>query len=423
MTAPAPVHPFDFDTFSDFSRGSRWILTVAAAQAHMARHPLAGSGHIVLATWLSTTTPAAHALREAGISGRVAKAWLNHEVRPTSRSDEPDFDWVLIARARAIAAEHGAEAVSPEHLLRAATVDPESDGVRMVRSQGVSPDRLHSLIETMLAAPPAPAIVERLTETAQAVIVSAGAHARELWHAEVGTGHVLLGLLDTPSDVQAELNRHRITFRAALVAFHEIVGVGEGGPMDHVPFTDEMDTVLAVAAKLAPARIAPRHLLAALLHHTGGDHHDIIRALGANPADLLLSLQPDSLRPGEATSGAVGPGRAITGPSRNDTADAPARRPRTERLRPARPGRRSTGGWRPEILLVGLALLSVTGGEHPNVWTRLGYTACAVGAIAVGSGAYLRAWMRKGPWRPIRMISAIALMLGSAALLLGRAFA
>lgn len=394
------------DDFSDFEPSARWILVVASAEARMARHPVVSSAHIVLANWLAVTTPAGQALREAGMSGRIAKAWINHEIRPDTRSDDPGFDPQFMARVRQIAAERGARRVTSRHLLEAATESHELDGVRMIRAQGISHERLHRLIESVLSMPPAPSLMERFTDTTRAMIVSAGAYARELACPEVGPAHVLLGMLDTPCEARAVLQRQRVSLGAARLAFDQIIGPGEAGPSDHVPFTHEMHRVLEHAAELAAGLIAPHHVLAAMIDHAIGDDQDILRALGADPASirdgLLLPPAPVAEEP------------LTTAPPKR--ANIAALRP--FRWQPPPPSR----GWRPELLLVALGFLSLLGPDDPNPWSRLGYGGAAVGAIAVGAGAFLRAWVRRGPWRYIRMVTAGGLTLMTVAFLLGRIF-
>lgn len=406
MTA-ALDRTFTENDFGDFEPSARWILVVASAEARMARHPVVSSAHIVLANWLAVNTPAAQALREAGMSGRIAKAWINHEIRPDSRSGNPHFDPAFLARVREIAAERGARRVAAQHLLEAATESHELDGVSMIRAQGISHERLHRLIESVLSMPPAPAVMERFTDTTRAMIVRAGAYARELSYPEVGPGHVLLGILETPSEARTALQHQRISLEAARVAFEEIIGRGDEGPKDHVPFSQEMQAVLDHAAELATGLIAPHHVLAALIDHAIGDDQDVVRALGADPAAIRDQL----IQPGSPTSEPA----AMTPTPR--PANIMALRP--FRRQPTRPSR----GWRPELLLVALGFLSLVGPDNPNLWSRLGYGGAAAGAVAVGAGAFLRAWVRRGPWRFIRMITAGALTLMAAALLLGRIFA
>ncbi|MDH3500615.1 MAG: hypothetical protein OEM97_10860, partial [Acidimicrobiia bacterium] len=108
-TGTADVHDFD-----DFDPLARWIIVVATAEARLARHPVVSSAHLILASWLAVSTPTGHALREAGLSGRIAKAWLDHEIRPETRVDEPVHDADLLTKIRDVARNHGSDRISVE---------------------------------------------------------------------------------------------------------------------------------------------------------------------------------------------------------------------------------------------------------------------------------------------------------------------
>ena len=405
-TAVFPIH--EGYAFEDFEPLARWVIVVATAEARLARHPIVTSAHVMLALWLAETSPTGVALRRAGMSGRVAKAWVDHEIRPARRADEPELEAALLDRARVLAGVERGGRVAERHLFAAATESPEADGLRMIRAQGISPDRIQSAVESMIAAPPPASLMERLDESAQAVVVAAGGHARRLDHAEVTPGHLLLGLIETPSAARDTLRGERVTAEAAGVALLAITGRGEGGPTDHVPFSPASDEVFLRAARHAGSgAVTPPAMLRALLEGSDGDHTDVLRALGAD-LDRLRTTNANSSKPPPA--------------SRASTDDA-RRRPALHTLQLRRPSARSrVTGWRPELLLVALAMLSIFTDGASDPWVRIGLASAAIGAIAIGTGAFVRAWTRSGPWRPIRLSSSAALTVAAVALLLGDAF-
>jgi ATP-dependent Clp protease ATP-binding subunit ClpC len=119
-------------------------------------------------------------------------------------------------------------------------------------------------------------VFERYTEGARQVIVLAQEEARALRSGEIGTGHLLLGVLRTVpvlAPVRADDVRARL-------------GAGDADPEGAWPFTDAAKRVLEAAPReadrLGHARIAPAHLLL---------------ALAADPAAAQLSgLDPARLR-------------------------------------------------------------------------------------------------------------------------------
>jgi hypothetical protein len=101
-------------------------------------------------------------------------------------------------------------------------------------------------------------VFERYTEGARQVVVLAQEEARALRSGEIGTGHLLLGVLRTVP-VLTPLRADDIRAR---------LGISDADPEGPWPFTDAARRVLEAAPReadrLGHARVAPGHLLLAL---------------------------------------------------------------------------------------------------------------------------------------------------------------
>ena len=79
---------------------------------------------------------------------------------------------------------------------------------------------------------------ELFTDRARQVVVLAREEARTLNHTYIGTEHVLLGLIHEGEGVAARvLESLNISLEATRQRVEEIIGRGQGGPYDHLPFT------------------------------------------------------------------------------------------------------------------------------------------------------------------------------------------
>ena len=440
MTAPASASEVPADPLDDLDPIARWIVVVATSEARLARHPEVSSAHVVLAAWLAVGTPLGAALRDAGFSGRIAKAWLEHEVRPEERSDEPVVDDRLLSRARSIATENNAVAIRAIHLFQAATESAESDGVRMIRAQGISPARIQATAAQAPGTPPITTIVERLDEEAQAIVVAAGEFATQLGHSRVRIGHLLMALTSVGSAAQVMLHDAKVTPEATRLAFRSAHGPEDGpDPQPHIPFGDDAQQVLHEAGSGPSGRVSALDLLAAVMGRDHGDHIEIMHTLGTDFERLQRTLGIVD----EETAGGTAPspghegldgsgvdresGRAAAHRATTETVatvpEPARRRPNLSALRIDRShGRRPNQGWRPELVLVALIYLGTLAEPADDPLTALGLAMAAIGAVAVGAGALIRARSRRGPWRTVRLFSAGALCLAATGVLLGAAF-
>jgi ATP-dependent Clp protease ATP-binding subunit ClpC len=132
-------------------------------------------------------------------------------------------------------------------------------------------------------------LFERFTEQARDAVRKAGDEARALQHAEIGTGHILLGLLlaGEPADLTTgPLAALGITVERVRAEVERILGAGEVVVAGQIPIAPEAKTVLALSLReslsLGHSYIGIEHLLLALLRQPEGDGARILTDLGAD---------------------------------------------------------------------------------------------------------------------------------------------
>jgi Clp amino terminal domain, pathogenicity island component len=150
-----------------------------------------------------------------------------------------------------------------------------------------------------LAVPP----LSAFTPNAQQTLELARAEAPRLNHDFIGTEHVLLGLLDSPSGTLANIMR-RMGIDAETVR-HEVAAlIGPGLPAQRVaatiPFTPRAIRALSLAASeaeaLKQAQVSPEHILLGLLKEGEGVAALVLRKLGVdiNQLQEAISQGPEN---------------------------------------------------------------------------------------------------------------------------------
>ena len=130
---------------------------------------------------------------------------------------------------------------------------------------------------------------ERFTDRARRVVVLAQEEARMLSHNNVGTEHILLGLIREGGGVAAQaLEPLGITEEAARQQVEEIVGRGPPGPRrGPIPFTPRAKNVLQLSLREAIALghgyIGTEHILLGLVREGEGVAIRVLNGLGADP--------------------------------------------------------------------------------------------------------------------------------------------
>jgi ATP-dependent Clp protease ATP-binding subunit ClpA len=128
---------------------------------------------------------------------------------------------------------------------------------------------------------------ERFTDRARRVVVLAHEEARGLGHNYIGTEHILLGLLRETGGVAARaLKSMGIGLDAARHEIRKIIGIGEGQPAGHIPFTPRAKKVLELslreALQLGKNYIGTEHILLGLLREGEGVGTQVLVTLGGD---------------------------------------------------------------------------------------------------------------------------------------------
>jgi hypothetical protein len=145
---------------------------------------------------------------------------------------------------------------------------------------------------------------ERFTDEARRVVVLAQEEARLLGHPNIGTEHILLGLLreDTGSAARA-LDALGIRLQAARDRIEADAGRGTGQP-EHIPFTPEakrtLELSLREALELGENYIGTEHILLGLVRDPGTRGAEILAELGGT-ADAVRQRVLEAAMPAGAS--------------------------------------------------------------------------------------------------------------------------
>lgn len=146
-------------------------------------------------------------------------------------------------------------------------------------SIGVSKQAAQKRFVTRSLELPDDATLSRFTDRARRVTVGASLHARKARHSQIGTEHVLLGLLDEPDGLAAKaIAAQGIAIDQVRDAATAVLGpAGDGVPTGHIPFGPDAKKLLQLtlreALRLGHNYIGTEHILLALLRDkdsTGG---------------------------------------------------------------------------------------------------------------------------------------------------------
>jgi ATP-dependent Clp protease ATP-binding subunit ClpC len=156
-------------------------------------------------------------------------------------------------------------------------------------------------------------VFERFTDQSRRVVVLAQEEARLLDHHDIGTEHLLLGLISEGEGLAAQaLTALGVTLEAARTKVEQTVREDREAPGMYVPFTPAAKNVLELALrealKLGNNDIGPEHILLGLVRESGGPAAGILVDLGAHPRRVrekvlqLLSGHPSTTAVPSATS-------------------------------------------------------------------------------------------------------------------------
>jgi hypothetical protein len=151
---------------------------------------------------------------------------------------------------------------------------------------------------------------ERFTDKARQAVVLAQEEARRLGHPEVGTEHLLLGLLAVDGDSAAArtLTALDIPLDDLRREVEERIGRGEGAPSGHMPFVPKSKKVLELslreALQLGHNYIGTEHLLLGLVRETESGAAQVLVGRGAD-LDRVRQETVRQLAAGGADRGAA----------------------------------------------------------------------------------------------------------------------
>ena len=128
---------------------------------------------------------------------------------------------------------------------------------------------------------------EGFTDRARQVVVLAQEEARMLNHNNLGTEHILLGLIHEGEGVAARaLESLGIGLEAARQQVEEIIGQGQQAPSGHIPFTPRAKKVMKLALRetteLGHNYIGTEHILLSLIREGEGKAAQVLLQLGAD---------------------------------------------------------------------------------------------------------------------------------------------
>lgn len=142
-------------------------------------------------------------------------------------------------------------------------------------------------------------LIDRFSPNGREAVAQARAAAGELGHSRIGTGHLLLGLLDVQQGVAARalgsagVRRERV--REEVVR-HAGQRAGDPVAESSIPFADGAKSALERALRVSLARgqtlIGTEHLLLSLLDEQEGPALTVLTALGVDIGRLRSQLEP-----------------------------------------------------------------------------------------------------------------------------------
>jgi hypothetical protein len=169
--------------------------------------------------------------RSMGVTKQAAqKRFVTRDPGPADDAAQGFGRYTDRARNTVVAAQNAAQEagnaeIAPAHLVLGLLVDPEATAVRAITAQGVDPDAVRAAATAALPAStgPAPDLVPFDAEAKKALELTFREAVR-LGHEQVGTGHVLLALLEV-EDGTGVLSGLGLT-KAATDPVVETVGAG-----------------------------------------------------------------------------------------------------------------------------------------------------------------------------------------------------
>lgn len=135
-------------------------------------------------------------------------------------------------------------------------------------------------------------VFERFSDAGRRTVVLAQEQARQLRHDEIGTEHLLLGLLDQDTTAARILGEMQVGPAEVRERVVEVVGKGRKRRRGQLPFTERAKRSLEIAAgeprRAGRGRVGPEQVLQGMLAQAEGVGVVILEDLGV---DLVLLRQ------------------------------------------------------------------------------------------------------------------------------------
>jgi ribosomal protein S18 acetylase RimI-like enzyme len=138
-------------------------------------------------------------------------------------------------------------------------------------------------------------VFERFTDRARRVIVLAQAEARLLDHNNIGTEHLLLGLISEGEGIGAQALRNLdVSLGEVRARVEQTTGRGEGVPTGNIPFTPRAKKVLELALReshgLGHNYIGTEHILLGLVREGEGVAAQVLTSSGIRLDDVRSTV-------------------------------------------------------------------------------------------------------------------------------------
>ena len=280
------------DRFDAFTERARTVLRLAQEEAQRFNHNYIGTEHLLLGLLREQQGVAAGVLAELGIDLSAARAAVEFVIGRGDRTVAGDIG--LTPRAKRVieyavreAKDLAHDSVDTEHLLLALTWEGGGIAACILDARGVDLVTVQDRVLASIRPAPAEPLVRRLsryTQRGRTVLRLAQEESQGLGQAQVGTEHLLLGLIREADGVAGRvllgmgLTPERVREAARQVTGQEHPSEGRG------ELTLEAGRALGAAEAAARERhdrfVGTEHLLLGLLQEPAGRAGALLRARG-----------------------------------------------------------------------------------------------------------------------------------------------
>lgn len=203
----------------------------------------------------------------------------------------------------------GYEGLGTEHLLLGLLHDPDSDAGRALQSLGVTLERACEQLDATGRVTARDDRIVEFTPRAKDVLEHSLREALRLDAVRIGTGHLVLGLLDTPESRGARmLTALHVDAAVARVRVTETIGqgaeAGERGPVVPVvvpELSPQAREALRTAFRLGTTYVGGKYLPVRMLRHASTARR-VARSLGAGTATPAAAPPATGTELGPGTS-------------------------------------------------------------------------------------------------------------------------